>query len=68
LPAPQALSAPNCCACNFAAARGIESRLLRPHPHRRKRGDQPGEFFHGCTGFLGFITQIRLAQMSSNPI
>ena len=31
LPAPQALSAPNCCACNSAAARGIESRPLRPH-------------------------------------
>jgi hypothetical protein len=35
LPAPQALSAPNCCACNSAAARGIESRPLRPHLHRR---------------------------------
>ena len=38
LPAPQALSPPNCCACNFAAARGIESRLLRP---RRVDYDRP---------------------------
>ena len=28
---PQALSAPNCCACNSATARGIESRPLRLH-------------------------------------
>ena len=31
LPAPQALSAPICCACNFAAARGILSCPLRPN-------------------------------------
>jgi hypothetical protein len=48
--APPALSAPNCCACNSAAARGIESRLLRPHPHRRKWGNQAGRilpWMHG---------------------
>jgi hypothetical protein len=28
LPAPQTVSAPNCCACNSAAARGIEARPL----------------------------------------
>jgi hypothetical protein len=36
LPAPQALSAPNCCACNSAAARGIDSCTLRPRLHWRK--------------------------------
>ena len=43
MPALQALSAPNCFAYNFAAARGIECRLRRPHPHRQKWGEQPGE-------------------------
>jgi hypothetical protein len=38
LPAPQAVSAPNCCACNSADAREIESRLLWPQLVEQARG------------------------------
>jgi hypothetical protein len=51
LPAPQALWAPNCCACNSAAARGIESTC----------------YGRTCTGGSGphRLRRNRLAQMSS---
>jgi hypothetical protein len=37
----QALSAPNCCACNSAAAGGIESRPLRPLSAHRQLPSDP---------------------------
>ncbi len=63
LPAPQALSAPNCCACNSVAARGVEPRPLRAHQLVGQTGGRPCR-----SSTFRFIPSIEIILAGRGPV